>query len=1316
MALPAARLPGGLRSRCRRWFAVAACAVLWLGSTANLSAQDRLLEHPARVRIAWGGGEATAWSGRIVLEGGSLEGIQLLSMEADAPGSIWLENPHTLRIESIRPHPFDGLDVTVAAPKNAASSARLVVELTSAPGSSPLKAEVPLSEALRKPFRTSLDARGNELVVHRSPGDALRIESEEDVLIFSPGEKFSFLLRPFVEEIEPSTSIDVEATLSPARGGETVWKDQQRLPVPVNGDVSTRLQVPLPEQQGVYIVHVKVGRPSGFRKRFLPGGAPDVLAERDFQVVVVDQMPPTSTEPGQWVQVLEIDPANPRWWQRLPDWTQVGRIPGVTPRPLGSLHAAAVDHPLGRFVELPPTVAGNEPHWQAYPLPVERTGVPHLLEVQYPAGQEQHIGLSIVEPGATGQAVPISRDSGVYVEGLGLAEHNELHTQRIVFWPRTNSPLLLVTNQHPSASARYGRIRVLRRKGSLAEPTGPKSWRDEERLAAAYLARPLLPEAFGASEKLDESIGQSADDWQTFFEGATRLADYLRYAGYNAAAVSVLADGSALFPNDRLLPTPLYDTGRRTDGASDLPPSDPLELTLRLFDAQGLALLPALELAAPLPELEQLRRAADPRLSGLEWVGPDGRTWLETYGTQRGLAPYYNLLDQRVQDSILDLVRDLIQRYGQHPALAGVAVQLSADGYAQLPDLEWGLDDATIAQFQRDTGVRVPGEGPNRFAVRRAALTGEHADAWRTWRAGRVTHFYRRLASLVQSTDSRRRLLLTTEDTLGSPLQRSELRPSVMNKLRVDRLMLEAGIDRQQLQETSGIELCPTRYIQPAVPLVDRAIDLEINDAFASAARRETGPGAAAMFYFPPRRTRLASFDAKSPFPAYTLLLTESAADGAAARQPLATSLAAQDPTLILQGGELLPMGQEDATRNVLQVLRQLPRDADVTVHRQQPITVRAYAQPHQTTYAIVNECPWTVDAEVMVDVPSETMMLPLRGASADPAGGLTARMFEPGRQVLSLRLAPYDVQAVRWAGAGVNVAELHAAVSEAGQQELQALLGELDRRNLTAPQLYSKLANPGFEPVGAGDALPGWQLVGPNSGATAELDATTPHDGRTCLYVGNRVGPATVHSDPLPTPPTGQLAMTLYVRGENLGPNTQLRLVFESDQPHNNYRRYATVSGDPRAAQHLDSQWRYYAFGVNDLPLDSQGRMQVKFELTGPGEIWVDEVQLFDLLFPLSFYENSEREKLELVKLKLAAESAYGNGRVADCVRLLESYWLRFMLAYTPLHTPVPGPAIVTQPPPAPPTDTPPDEESEETSPSIGERLKQYVPSILRF
>ena len=133
----------------------------------------------------------------------------------------------------------------------------------------------------------------------------------------------------------------------------------------------------------------------------------------------------------------------------------------------------------------------------------------------------------------------------------------------------------------------------------------------------------------------------------------------------------------------------------------------------------------------------------------------------------------------------------------------------------------------------------------------------------------------------------------------------------------------------------------------------------------------------------------------------------------------------------------------------------------------------------------------------------------------------------------------------------------------------------------------------------------------------------------------------------------------------------------------------------------------------MNDLPLDSRGKMQIKFELTGTGEVWVDQVQLYDVLFPLPFYDRREPERLELEKLRRSVESAKETAQIAECLQLLDGYWSRFLLAYTP---PV-QPMIAARPPTAAPPQkgseqNPPAEKAGE-NPGVRSGFKQYLPSM---
>jgi hypothetical protein len=132
----------------------------------------------------------------------------------------------------------------------------------------------------------------------------------------------------------------------------------------------------------------------------------------------------------------------------------------------------------------------------------------------------------------------------------------------------------------------------------------------------------------------------------------------------------------------------------------------------------------------------------------------------------------------------------------------------------------------------------------------------------------------------------------------------------------------------------------------------------------------------------------------------------------------------------------------------------------------------------------------------------------------------------------------------------------------------------------------------------------------------------------------------------------------------------------------------------------------------VNDLPLDSKVRMRLRFELTGTGNVWVDEVQLFDVPFTSPFYRYSEREKLELVKLIHNINRDYGDQQLADCVRALDGYWPRFLMEYLPLVPPAPPNQVA---PVAPPPNEPrqaavPPEQQQQEAPGTFDKFKSWL------
>ncbi len=686
-----------------------AAAILLLLLSSTSYADDAII-----VRVAWGGGAEKMWEGTIAVNHGTISQPHPLGIEADEPGSMWLDSGR-LVVRQRSPRNYDGVDLVVTAP----ADARLIVQLTAAGDASvsgtpsvPDKIEIPLTDLSSDFYNRELDKQDNRLLVRRAQGDTLLFRTARSSLVFSPGETLHGEVAPHLLPFATEGAVQIRTQLLDAQQRPR-WSSMADTR---GGAEKVPLDLTLPEDEGVYDLVItaqqKADWPRGLRNS-LRWKRP--VVERRVQLIVIARQPPRvkaaagvkgdspifddplrgyPAKIGTVPQVLEIDPTSSRWWEKikLPQWSQFSR---GWPGPLGNGMRETIHHTLGDLSQLKPNAADPlrgcpaDVSWEAYALSITNPGRPHVLEVDYPSDVPQTLGISILEINAAGTLVPLGLDSGVDVseEAASAAEpHWEHH--RLVFWPRTNAPLVLITNRRQHSPAVYGKIRVQAGGEHLGEPdtsasrSGPILKPEAQarkdgislagasgfnvgqgspsnfRLFMAYMDRPLLPENFSAEEVLDTWSGRTLQDWRTFHQAGTRLIEYLRYAGYNGLMLTVAADGSAIYPSQVLEPTPRYDTGVFFASGQDPQPKDVLEMLLRLMDREALQMIPSIEFATPLPALEAIRRRGGKEAEGLEWIGADGNTWCQTYAGRRGLAPYYNTLDPRVQEAMLAAVRE----------------------------------------------------------------------------------------------------------------------------------------------------------------------------------------------------------------------------------------------------------------------------------------------------------------------------------------------------------------------------------------------------------------------------------------------------------------------------------------------------------------------------------------------------------------------------------------------------------------------------------------------------------------------------------
>jgi hypothetical protein len=300
--------------------------------------------------------------------------------------------------------------------------------------------------------------------------------------------------------------------------------------------------------------------------------------------------------------------------------------------------------------------------------------------------------------------------------------------------------------------------------------------------------------------------------------------------------------------------------------------------------------------------------------------------------------------------------------------------------------------------------------------------------------------------------------------------------------------------------------------------------------------------------------------------------------------------------------------------------------------------------------------------------------------------------------------LRPYDLAAARFSAPQVRLRNPRVTVPEQVRTNLQRRIRDLGARvaALGNPQPISTLVNSSFELPLDGEDIPGW-TVGANMNGSVALDGTQKRSGGQSLKLASAGQGVGVVSEPFDSPATGRLAVEVWLRSAEGMRQPSLRISLEGDLRDGKFDPYGVIPAVGASAA-TPGDWVRYSFPLDYLPSEGLGQLRVGFELMGSGEVWIEDVQIFDLAF-------SEAERNELAKLISLASVVLEKGQLADCSQLLEGYWPQFLMTHVPLahgNTPVaqrvrdsrvPG---VGAPPPKKPT--------------LLENLREYIPRLPRM
>jgi hypothetical protein len=1247
------------------------------------------------LRVAWGGGPAQQWQGSLAAQFGTLSRLSYLGLDADEAACIYLDQ-NSVHIDQQSARDYDGFDIRVSG----SSQTVLTLEIAPLAGSPERKGiEIPLDELVAGYRSEPLDDKGNFVVVQRMSGDNLRIRFDRSSLVFAPGETFEFEVVPHHTALEDLSNLRCHTQLLGTGDDQLLWQQSDELQLDPDGNLKPvgPIALPVPETEGVYQVSISVHR-KRFRDTFVRSKP---LLQRKMQVVVVDDAVPERPE-RPWELIDTIEPHHASWMEWLSRVPRLPLLPEFRQEPLGNEKSQDREHAGKQFVELAP---GG---WLAYPTPIAVTGQPHMLEVEYPGDIAQTLGISIWEPNAAGKLVPLGLDSGVDVTREAAENQSGVQRHRLLFWPRTSAPLVLLTNRREDQPAVFGKIRIL--AGPKTLPGGDPTTQPRltsPRLIAAYFDRPLFPENFTAPEAADMTSGRSLKDWLTFYEGGRRLVDYLKDVGYNGAIISVACHGGTIYPSDLLKPIPKYDTGTFFTFGQDPVPKDVLEMLLRLFDREGLTLIPAVQFSSTLEELERQLRSDPERSMGIRLVDRQGKSWRETYTASQGMAPHYNPLDPRVQGAMRRVLNEISDRYGNHRSFGGLALQLGPESYALLPGINWGCDPATCQRFQQATGIPAP-SGDERHS--NASLMLDHQKSWLTWRAEALAKFYESILADLRSRRPDGRLYLATADIFTDRRLQPLLQPTIPNRLQLEEALLRMGIVTDHFANQQDIVFFrPERKVAGA-PLTQQAVNLNLATNTAADNTFSQITPAASLFYHERLPLALPSFDAQSPFGKDNTrmrLFAHISPSASSNRRRYVHHLAMRDVQFFADGGWMLPLGQEDALRDLFATLAQLPArpfetvKSNVTTLPTQPLVVRSLSHDGKTYIYVVNDSPWAISAEVDIQSQVRCELQPLSHHQLIEPTWLEDQMTWP------LDLQPFDVVAVVLPHQAAQVRSWRrVSVERSTYAVLRRQVHELEQKvrsvKLNQPDPIDVLANAGFE--SSPDRLPGW-IHAQGVGLTIGPDADLQSEGQQSLQLASNGPVAWIRSDPFDPPKSGRIAIVVRLRTDDPKNQPPLRLAVEGKYL-DGVTYYEPRNVGLNSKTPISARWTPYLLSINDLPTNQLANVRVGFDLMGAGRVWIDDVRVYDTWF-------LKHEQDDLMIMHGLAVRSLTTGRVADCRRILNSYWSRFLVE----HVSAEAARVAELPAPAPQNGgaafPPPQADAEEPAKSsMLDKVRQRLPS----
>ena len=1268
-----------------------------------------------RFRISWGGGQNQAWQGSLFVNTGTVSNIAPLGLNRDSSVTALQTSTNNIAITQRSPTSYDGFDFSIFG----SDESTIDIDLRAMDGSgAQWQKSIRITELLDDGLNEALDEMGHGISITRVPGDSIQVDFKRDHLVFSPGEPISVAVAGKQMSLRSSQSSCRLTVVKARQSGPSLWTTNQPLEIDDQGNSTTSVfQLNAPDSEGVYDLVIQMeknwfsGSITASNKAVRPLAGKKSLVVRRVQFVVLNgkksvrsiRDSASGSVSNQLVQTLTPEQllAEPTRWS-------IGKN---EPRLLSADPATMVRDSGKSWLQLRPG------QWHAIALKIADPGKGHTIEIDYDKSGPIATGISVLDFDANGQVPITGADSGIFipeslVHQLDDQETGNLSTTEstvgkhsLKFWPRSNTCYLLVANQSEKHLARLANIRV------LAQPTqaDPKpEFRPEEstsrlrkkRQRLAFYTSANFAEGLNVEKFFDARVNQPLDDWDVFYQGALRLVDYLKESNYQGAIIPVVIDGATLYPSQLFRGSPKSDSGTFQSMGQDPVRKDVLRMLLAIFERENLTLIPAFEFSGPVAAIEMQRDGAENDIDILDSSAELTTENLDDF-------PCYNPLSPIVQQHVVDVIAEAVQRYSGFPSMGGVSLMCRPNSWTMLPGRRYGYDRKTVSRFL--TALPQPPESSEHDQNLIHHVMGDFREQWIQWRSDQMSDFYSTLARVVKNTLPEGKLLIAPINLHKNVEVASALSPNLHSSVDVAPMLQRLGLDPGRLEKSESIVLLNPQPLPSTTSLPRARIGRQTNDlasfhSFFQSAKRETG----ALFHQDGTWAHFAQLQKLPPFDAQVGRLIrrqQLTPAGTFSRQPMARALHRLDSAVLIDASDSLSRGPSNTTDNFTRVFSMLPREKFLEVPLRAdhstdpantgnsvarascPIAVRTLKTADESFLYCVNDSPWptqvnihlgaaTGEPKMLLASSENTGRIPQANQALDqtfrpftadlpwgplPAGG--------GDRGISIELPPYEVWGGTFENNTVEVShfdiklphsegKIHGALRKKIYQ-LQAKL------NLaTSADSVDVLLNQSFESEGQG-SLDSWEWDD-QSNEQISLEQNEGYESVASLRMKTTGESVWMRSNRFAPPKTGRLSVTVWIKSV-IAEQPPLRLAIEGQTRSSNYYRFGAIGAlaPDSGVNQIDNQWRRFAVHFDDLPAEDLIDLRVGFDLMGAGEVLIDNVRVYDRWL-------DDKDTTAMTQLLASAVELLSRpDGFESCRRIVEGHWARFLDEYTqPLPT----------------------------------------------